>query len=100
VKPQDRKLPVQIDYPIYRKDTVIYQFPTGYKYSKSIDNKAVSGKFGQYKFDVYEEDGKLIVIKSMMVYAGKYPVSEYEDFYRFYDQIVATETKTHFSFIK
>ena len=99
-KPQDRKLPVQIDYPIYRMDTVIYQIPTGYKFSKSVDNKAVSGKFGQYNFDVYEEDGKLIVVKSMMVYAGKYPVSEYEDFYRFYDQIVATETKTHFSFIK
>jgi hypothetical protein len=100
VKPKDRKLPVQIDYPIYRKDTVIYQIPTGYKFTKSVDNMAVSGKFGQYNFEVYEEDGKLIVIKSMLVYAGKYPVSEYEDFYRFYDQIVATETKTHFSFIK
>lgn len=99
-KPKDRKLPVQIDYPVYKIDTLIYQIPTGYKFSQNFKNTEVSGKYGNYSFNVFEENGKLVVVKSLLVFAGNYPVSEYEDFYRFYDQITATENKTHFSFYK
>lgn len=99
-KPKDRKLPVQIGYPVYKIDTLIYQIPTGYKFSQNFKNTEVSGKYGNYSFNVFEENGKLVVVKSLLVFAGNYPVSEYEDFYRFYDQIAATENKTHFSFNK
>lgn len=99
-KPKDRKLPVQIDYPVYKIDTLVYQIPTGYKFSKNFETTEVSGKYGNYSFKVFEENGKLVVVKSLLVFAGNYPVSEYEDFYRFYDQIAATENKTHFSFNK
>ncbi|KAF0200829.1 MAG: hypothetical protein FD170_3205 [Bacteroidetes bacterium] len=99
-KPKDRKLPVQIDYPVYKIDTLIYQIPTGYKFSQNFKKTEVSGKYGNYSFNVFEENGKLVVVKSLLVFAGNYPVSEYEDFYRFYDQITATENKTHFSFYK
>jgi hypothetical protein len=99
-KPTVRKLPVQIDYPIFKIDTLIYDIPIGYKLSKNIFNESISNRFGQYKFDIYENQGKILVIKSLLICAGNYPITEYEDFYSFYKQIVEGENKTHISLNK
>jgi hypothetical protein len=99
-KPTVRKLPIQIDYPIFKIDTLVYDIPIGYKLSKNIFNESVSNRFGQYKFDIYENQGKILVIKSLLINAGNYPISEYEDFYSFYMQIVEEENKTHLSLNK
>jgi len=99
-KPEDRKLAFQIDYPIYKIDTLIYDIPAGYKLNKSLVNYSVSNNFGQYTFDIYEDAGKIIVAKSLLINSGQYPISDYKDFYDFYEQIVEIENKTHLSLKK
>jgi hypothetical protein len=97
-KPSDRKLPVQIDYPIYMIDTLIYEIPPGYKLIHSTLNDSVNDRFGEYKFEMHTESDKIIVIKSLLINSGYYQVSEYANFYSFYKKIWENENKIQISF--
>jgi hypothetical protein len=99
-KPKDRKLPVQIDYPIYKSDTLIYDIPAGYELNKKPVNFSVTGRYGEYRFNVVESEGKIIVSKSIFINSGYYPRTEYEDFFSFYEQIFEMENKPHLSLNK
>jgi hypothetical protein len=99
-KPQVRKLPVQFDYPINKIDTIVYEIPNGYKLSRNSVTNSVYNKYGAYKIDTYENAGNIITIKSLLINAGYYPISEYEEFYNFYHQIVESENKTYISLFK
>lgn len=99
-KPKSRKLPVQINYPIYKIDTLIYEIPPGYELHKSHNNYTIKNKYGEYKFNSYENKENIMVIKSLLINSGNYPISEYEEFYDFYQQVIEIENKTHFSLYK
>lgn len=92
-QPKDRNLPVQIDYPIHKVDTIVYTIPEGYKLRKGYENFAETNKYGEYKFDILEKEHEIIVIKSLLINSGYYPISEYKDFYGFYENIVGVEDK-------
>ena len=99
-KPVDRELPVQIDYPIYKTDTITYEKPIGYNSQLNKKNHKISNKYGTYKFDVILDEKKVVVTKSLLINSGSYPISEYEDFYNFWQEIVENEQKTNISFYK
>ena len=99
-KPQERKLPVQIDYPMYKIDTIIYEIPAGYKLNIDSATYLANNKCGEYKINSYENAGNIVTTKSLLINAGCYPVSEYEEFYNFYYQVVESENKTHISLFK
>lgn len=99
-KPKIRKLPVQLDYPIYKIDTIIYEIPNGYNLNQDSVTFLVSTKYGEYNIKVYKNSNRIITIKSLLINAGYYPISEYEDFYDFYHQIVESENKTHMTLSK
>ncbi len=98
--PELRKLPIQIDYPVYKIDTLIYEIPDGYKLNKSQENYSVVNKFGEFKFNIYENDYNITIIKSLLINSGYYPISEYAEFYDFYKRVVEIEKKTHLSLYK
>jgi hypothetical protein len=99
-KPKIRKLPVQLDYPIYKIDTIIYEIPKGYNLNQDSVNISVNNKYGEYKVEAYKSSNSIITIKNLLINAGYYPISEYEDFYSFYNQIVESENKTHITLSK
>ncbi len=99
-KPKNRKLPIQIDYPTYKIDTLIYEIPLDYKLHKNTDEYSVLSKYGEYRFNFHEDDGNIIIIKSLLINAGCYPISEYEEFYDFVNHVVEIENQTHFSLYK
>ncbi len=92
-KPKDRKSPIQIDYPIYKIDTLIYTIPKGFELNQSFKNFAHSNRFGEYKLNINENEGEIIVIKSLQVYAGHYPITDYQDFYGFFETVLGIENK-------
>jgi hypothetical protein len=92
-KPKDRKLPIQIDYPTYKIDTIIYEIPEGFELNNNISNQYISNRFGNYNFKVYKEKNNIVVSKKLLINSGYYPVSDYEEFYSFYEQIVKSENK-------
>jgi hypothetical protein len=99
-KPAIRKLPVQIDYPIYKIDTLIYQIPAGYKANKDTDTYSAVSKYGAFKYNIYVNVDNIMIIKSLLINSGYYPLSEYKEFYSFYNQIVEIENKTNISLYK
>ncbi len=99
-KPQIRKLPVQIDYPLYKIDTISYQLPLTYKLNKNSDNFSIISKYGEYRYNIYDISDRVVVIKSVLIHAGYYCISEYNDFYNFYNDIFEKENKTYLSLYK
>lgn len=99
-KPEIRTLPVQIDYPISMIDTLIYEIPFGYELNTNNLEHNISARFGIYRFNGFENEGKLVVIKSLLINSGYYSISDYGEFYNFYSQIIGIENKTNFSFKK
>jgi len=94
-KPKERKLPVQIDYPIYKIDTIVYKIPQGYKLLEDSINYSVDSNYGEYRLTSYLDNENIITIKRLLINAGRFPVSSYEDFYNFYQQVLYFENKTH-----
>ncbi|NOR87690.1 MAG: DUF3857 domain-containing protein [Bacteroidales bacterium] len=82
-KPKYRKSSVQIDYPIYFTDKVVFELTKGEKiidYPKSIENKT---EFGSYRIQTELTDKQFIISKYFYLKAGKYSLDQYEAFYSF-----------------
>lgn len=99
-KPSNRKLPVQLDYPVYKVDTLVYEIPIGYALHSHQKNYSISNKYGDYALSIHENGDKVMVTKSLILYSGMYPVAEYAQFYDFYNSVVEIENKTHLSLSK
>jgi len=99
-KPEVRKLPVQIDYPIYNIDTITYEIPQGYQLYNNQNTYSIQSKYGKFQLHTYEKDSKIFLEKSLLIFAGNYPISEYSEFYEFYIKVMELESKTHLSLYK
>ncbi len=99
-RPEVRKLPVQIDYPIHKQDTLIYDIPTGFGWNDNFEKTSIAGKYGRYEVDMTKSGNKIHVTKLLLIHAGQYPLSEYEAFYEFYQKISEAENKSLFSLHK
>ncbi|MDX2250149.1 MAG: DUF3857 domain-containing protein [Bacteroidia bacterium] len=86
-KPENRKLPVQLDYPIYKVDTLEYSLPEGYTLSGNLQNQKIEGDYGEYNLEFYSGEEKIRVIKSLWLYSGTYPTDGYKSFYHFLSRI-------------
>jgi hypothetical protein len=93
--PTQRKLPVQINFPIHQIDTLEYKLPEGYTYSNSLKMKEISGKFGNYKFDFSIKGNKIQIVKEFTLFAGNYPIQMYADFYKFVYFAFSNEKKSY-----
>jgi len=93
--PKNRKYPVQLDYPIYKKDTIEYQLPTGYQLSSLPKNQTINSKYGKYYIGFLKNKDNIEVVKSFVLNAGEYPLTEYNDFYRFVKQVYDIENSTY-----
>ncbi len=93
--PDERKYPVQINYPIYQKDELIYEIPVDYKATDFLQNTTVSSKYGTYEINSTILDDKVVIRKSFLLQAGEYPLDEYPDFFRFISSVFNIENKTY-----
>lgn len=93
-KPEKRDLPVQIDYPICKTDTIEYCIPKGFNRNWNIESQNIKDRFGSYKVDIIEEKDSIKIIKYLLVQKGTYPISEYNEFYDFVSTISELENKT------
>ncbi len=94
-KPALRKLPVQLDLPIYKIDTIEYQIPKGYKISSLSPDQSIKTAFGEYNLQCKILDNKMIVIKHFLLNRGNYPIEQYAKFYEFVNQIKGFENNTY-----
>jgi hypothetical protein len=85
--PEDRKMPLQINYPVHRMDTLIYRIPAGYTIDNEILNQSMFSEFGKYELDYQVNNKSILIIKRLLIYDGEYPLDKYGDFYSFIQEI-------------
>lgn len=93
-KPEYRRLPVKIDYPLYCVDSIFYELPVGYLSENIFEKDTLLTKYGEYYFDIKQESGILKVSKSFYLKKGYYLLQEYEEFYDFIQTIRKKENRT------
>lgn len=86
-----RKQDLQIDFPIYKVDTVYYELPSFYNYTGKPTPFTVDSNYGRYSIEIKEEGGQLLVVKSFELHRGYYPLSNYEDFYAFWKKVISLD---------
>jgi hypothetical protein len=81
--PKERKQPLQIDYPVFKTDTLEYEIPVGYSATGNFLNETIINEFGRYKIESVQKDKKVEIIKSFILYPGIFTIDRCRDFYEF-----------------
>ncbi|MBK7171774.1 MAG: DUF3857 domain-containing protein [Bacteroidales bacterium] len=94
-KNEKRRLPLQIDFPIYKTDTLYYALPPHRNQPPIPDNILMESEFGEYGLSYNYQEGNLRVIKTFLLNQGNYPRSSYKAFYEFITKIISYENSAH-----
>jgi hypothetical protein len=86
-----RKLPVQIDFPTQKVDTIDITLPDGFSLSSMPDDKAVFCRYGSYSCEFRHSGEKVFVIRKFLLNSGNYPLEDYKDLYSFIKGITESE---------
>lgn len=93
--PQKRTQNVQLYYPEYYKDTIVYSLSEK-TISKIPDNINMESKYGKYSIKYKVQDNKFYVFKSILIFPGRYSLDEYKEFYDFMMMVKNSENKKIF----
>ncbi|TAI46900.1 DUF3857 domain-containing protein [Flagellimonas allohymeniacidonis] len=74
---RNRKFPLDIQRGYMDQDTMQIDFPEAYKIESLPQKRELKTKFGEYAIDFLVEDGKIKVIRKILIKAGTYPSSDY-----------------------
>jgi hypothetical protein len=85
--PKKRKLPVQIDFPVYKTDSLVYDIPPDYKVPGKLTNQSITSEFGKYGVKYVTKDNQVSIVKSFLLFPGKYSLDRYSDFYKFITRV-------------
>ncbi len=79
--PDDRTKDVQIDYPVYRVDTLNYKIPAGYGTSGKFENCSFENQAGSYSCNFSVQDNNIQVVKQFKLHSGEYSLVKYQPVY-------------------
>lgn len=99
-KPADRKFPIQIDYPIYQKDELLYHIPPGFATNAVLHNTIIDTKYGKYEINSESTTDGIVIRKSFLLKNGTYSLDEYNDFYEFMKSVYKLEGSTYLTISK
>jgi len=96
--PDMRTQNIQIDYPMFQQDTIIYNIAgvSDKTISKVPENIDIDSKYGKYSVTFEGKGSQLIIYKSVLINTGRYPISEYRNFYDFITSIKNNENKNFY----
>jgi hypothetical protein len=89
--PKKRNLPVQIDYPVFKTDSLEYEIPSGYTVTGDLMNKTITSEFGSYNIKTFKKGNNIEVIKNFLLYPGVYNQEKYGEFYKFISKVIDNE---------
>ena len=93
--PKNRKNPVQLNFPVNKQDSIIYQIPVGYLVSGMPKDQTIQSVYGNYTIRFQQNTNSVVVFKSFILNAGNYSLSQYKDFYTFVKKVYDSENYTY-----
>jgi len=94
-EPKIRKLPLQLNYPIYKIDSLEYQIPEGYTVSNKFETKNIKCDFGEYSISYVQNGNMVQIIKNIYINSGIYSSETYVELYNFTKQVAEIEKKAY-----
>jgi hypothetical protein len=94
IQPSERKMAIQLSYPVYSIDTLRVQIPSGLELKYLPETASLDSPYGNYKIEFLHHDNTVSVIKRYELFPGWYPSSEYSAFYAFIKSFRAAENKS------
>jgi len=91
--PKNRRLPVQLPYPVYQSDTLVYQVPSFFNSIKTPPDNNLESKFGRYRVRYSRVGSRLTIFREFLLHSGKISLDEYCDFYNFLSAIKKDENQ-------
>jgi hypothetical protein len=91
--PANRKLSVELPYPICNADSLIYTLPTGYELKTKLDSISIKSKYGNYALTSMVIKGKVYITKRFELFSGSYSLKQYPDFYAFIQSVKDMDKK-------
>lgn len=89
---RNRKNPFEINTGFYDTDEVTIALPAGFALEAMPENIVITDKFGEYKAEYSSpEPGKMLFKRSLLLNAGQYQSSEYENFRQFIEKIARND---------
>lgn len=98
--PSSRTLPVQINYPIYKIDSLEYSIPECYSIKAVPENLEIKNQFGMYHIEFKVRNNQVFVIKSFLLQPGYYEITTYKDLFSFLSRIRMNEKNNHIILIE
>ncbi|WP_224999402.1 DUF3857 domain-containing protein [Cesiribacter sp. SM1] len=90
-----RTAPLRINYPVNKQDSITYLLPFANQYKTKLPlDVAIESKFGRYREQYQEADGRISVKRSFQLFAGNYPIEEYPHFYDFIESVKESQKKS------
>jgi hypothetical protein len=87
-KPEERKYPVRISYPVNRRDSIEYDLALLDRKNIEVPaNVRIETRFGCYKADFIKGDKKVTVVRSFIMPVGDYPLEDYKNLYTFIESV-------------
>lgn len=82
-----RKYEVVLNYPYYDVDTVEFEIPAGFKPESVPPPVKISTAFGTYQSKVSVQEGKLVYLREMTMYHGRFAPAKYQELVDFLKQV-------------
>ena len=98
-KPDKRTQDIQIDYPVFINDSLIYKINDGYT-SELINDTLIESKYGKYSISSNIKNNDLLINKQLIIYKDYYTLNEYLEFYNFINTVRNIERKNPIVFTK
>lgn len=93
-KPGIRKYPVQINFPIYKSDTQLFNIPNGLKISNHIKDTVLNSEFGKYTLSAKYHENQVEISKSFQLFEGNYDLVLYPLFFEYIKNVIDLENNT------
>jgi hypothetical protein len=84
---KDRTLDIVLKNAFRDVDTVEIDVPAGYEVEALPEAINLKTKYGSYNSSVKFQNNKIVYIRTMEQYTGRYPAKEYKDFAAYFDAI-------------
>jgi hypothetical protein len=96
---ENRKYPIQFDYPFIDVDTISITLPAGYTIEAMPKDVAINNKFGSYEIHFKVEEQKISCTRLCVRSEGRFPPSDYAELVKFYDDMYKAD-RSRIVFIK